>query len=105
MLEIPLEAVPNQRLLAVLAGQNCTISVYQRGRRMYLDLAGDDKIVRQGAVCLPRVPLLGDVQQFAGQLFFVDMGAQPVRQEPPQWQGLGSRWKLIYLDNEELQTL
>lgn len=102
MLIIPLETVPNQRLLVVLAGQNCTISVYQRGRRLYLDLAVDDAVVRQGAICLPRVPLLGDVQQFAGQLYFVDMGTQPGQQEPPQWQGLGSRWKLVYLGRDEV---
>lgn len=110
MLEIPVEAYPNQSFLVSLpaddgAGQNCAIALYQRGERVYLDLNVDGVTLRQGAVCLPRVGIVGAVTGFSGELFMVDSRTQPDAQRPPQWQGLGSRWKLYYLDAGEVRDI
>ncbi|MCH5277765.1 MAG: hypothetical protein J1E80_08030 [Desulfovibrionaceae bacterium] len=110
MLEIPVEAYPNQSCLVTLpdssgSGQNCTVALYQRGERVYLDLNVDGSVVRRGAVCLPRVGIVGDVAGFSGELFIVDSRTQPDAQEPPQWQGLGTRWKLYYLTVDEVNEM
>lgn len=110
MLEIPVEACPNQSFLVTLpdssgTGRNCAIALYQRGGRVYLDLAVDGVTLRRGAVCLPRVGIVGDVAGFSGELFVVDSRTQPDAQEPPQWQGLGTRWKLYYLDAGEVTEM
>jgi hypothetical protein len=102
MLEIPLIAVPNQQLLARLDEQDCTINVYQRGARVYLDLALDGVPLRQGAICLPGVPVVDAPWPFVGGLYMVDTGTTPKGQQPPQWEGLGTRWKLYYLDAAEM---
>lgn len=105
MLEIPLEAYQNQSFMVTLKEQDCSLALYQRNSRLYLDLSVDGALVRQGAVCLPQVGILGNVRGFAGELFMVDQRTQPEKQQPPQWEGLGTRWKLYYLLPEEVQTL
>ncbi len=105
MLEIPLEAYPNQSLMATLNGQDCSIALYQRNSRLYLDLSMNGSVARRGAVCLPQVEILGNVPGFAGDLVMIDLRTQPERQRPPQWEGLGTRWKLYYLLPAEVLTL
>lgn len=101
MLHLSLEAVPNQEFQVVLDDQNCTIALYQRGKRMYLDLYVDDAAVCRGAVCLPGVGVPRTSNKFSGRLFMIDALSAPDRQEPPQWEGLGSRWRLYYLTAED----
>ena len=105
MLEIPLEAYQNQSFMVTLNEQDCSIPLYQRNSRLYLDLSMDGSVVRQGAVCLPQVGIVGDVPGFAGELFMIDLRTQPEKQQPPQWEGLGTRWKLFYFSPEEVLGL
>ena len=105
MLEIPLEATPNQELLVTLDNQDCTIAVYQRGDNVYLDLSAGNTLVRQGAACLPRVSILGDAAGFSGRLYITDERSQPAEQQPPQWEGLGARWRLYWLTPDEAAAL
>ena len=105
MIEIPLEPYQNQSLMVTLDDQDCTLALYQRNSRLYLDLSVDSVPVRQGAVCLPQVGIVGDVRGFAGELYMADQRTQPDKQQPPQWEGLGTRWKLYYLSPEEVLTL
>lgn len=105
MLEIPLIAVPNQRLLVVLEEQDCTLKVYQRNERLYLDLYLDGVPLRQGAICLPRVDIPAHPYPFQGRLYFVDTLTEPDKQQFPQYTGLGSRWLLMYLTDEEYDEM
>lgn len=105
MLEIPLLAVPNQELLVTLNEQDCTLHVYQRNERLYLDLALDGVALRQGAVCLPCVDITAQPYPFSGHLFFTDERSAPDKQQPPQYAGLGTRWFLYYLTPEELAEI
>lgn len=106
MLELPLEATVNQEFLVTLGGQDCTIALCQRGAGMYLDLRVSGVTVCQGAICQPG---MGIVQRatdaFAGQLYILDERSRPMEQQPPQWQGLGSRWRLYWLSSEEVDEV
>ena len=98
MVEIPLQPIPAQEVQVILGGQNCTFSVYWRFGKLYADLLVDSEPVFTGAICQN----LQWVNQssspvFSGGLIFVDS----LGEESPRWDGLGSRWSLLYLDAEE----
>lgn len=101
MTEIPLQPIPSQEIQVILDGQNCTISVYWRFWKLYMDLMVDSEPVFTGAMC----QLYQWVNQspsilFSGGLMFVDA----LGEEAPCWDGLGSRWSLLYLDADEMEN-
>lgn len=99
MLEIPLSAIPFQELSVVLADQNCTITLRQIAESLYLDLAVDDRAIFRGRICEIDVPInLYRSRFFRGYLFFEDTKGS----DNPQYDGLGSRWRLFYATVEEL---
>ena len=96
--EIPLQPIPSQEVQVILGGQNCTLSVYWRFGKLYADLLVDSEPVFAGCICQN----LQWVNQspspvFSGGMMFVDA----LGEEAPRWEGLGSRWSLLYLDAEE----
>ena len=98
MTEVPLQPIPSQEVQVILGGQNCTFSVYSRFGKLYADLLVDSEPVFTGCICQN----LQWVNQspsylFSGGLMFVDA----LGEEAPRWDGLGSRWSLLYLDAEE----
>lgn len=105
MIELPIESTPSQQLLATLEDQNCIIALYQRGKRLYMDVQADGVDVCKGAVCLPTAKIPQRASTFDGAFYFVDYQSEPPKQEPPHWRGLGSRFRLIYLTGDEVQFL
>jgi hypothetical protein len=98
MKTIPLQPIPAQTLQIVLDGQYCTFSVYYRWGRCYLDLTVGATPILKGILCLHGEKLNTSPNiDFSGSLYFVDTQAQ----EPPQWEGLGDRWVLVYLSEGE----
>ena len=98
MVEIPLQPIPAQELQCILDGQNCTLRLYWRFWKLYADLLVDSEPVFVGAVCqnLQWVNQSPSAE-FSGGLIFVDA----LGDEAPRWDGLGSRWSLLYLDADE----
>lgn len=98
MLHIPLSPIPAQSFHILLDGQECALTLYLRGERLYLDLDADGRRVRTGAVCLDRTDILQTpTPHFRGGLRFVDTRGG----EPPRHEGLDSRWKLVWLAPDE----
>lgn len=95
VLQIPLAATPSQTLAVQLGEQSCRINVRQRRTGIFVDLYEQDRAVVLGVKGLDRVGMVrGSYLGFAGQLFFVDtQGA-----EPPSYEGLGTRWLLLWDD-------
>lgn len=94
---VPTQAIPNQRFQIVLAGQNCIIHLYQKGKFMYIDLNCNGRDIRQGAVCLPNISLMNyPTPYFSGVLFFTD---NTDHDQPPYYKELGTRFFLCF-DNE-----
>ena len=100
MERINISAIPSQTLNIVLAEQYCTISLYWRQAALYLDLSIGQNVICQGAVCTNRADVIqSPVPGFAGTLHFWDNEGD----RPPHWQGLNSRWELLYLaEGEEM---
>lgn len=99
MKRIPLQPVPSQTLSVVLSGQNCQISVYQKTTGVYLDLEVDNSPIVTTVLCHDRVRLVRSAYLgFFGDLTFVDIQGHA----DPQYEDLGSRFVLAYLEPLEL---
>lgn len=102
MNRIPLTALPDQRMQMILGGQDVALRVYSRDERLYTDLDLDDAPVWRGFLGRNCVPCkLYTHLAFKGQLVFVDMQGTA----DPHWSGLGSRWLLVYLTDEEIAEI
>lgn len=89
----------SQSISVNLAGQQCTIRLIQRESFIYMDLTVNGNPIMQGVPCLfgnkmVRYSYLG----FVGDLVFLDN----VGQQDPFWEGLGSRYNLYYIEENEL---
>jgi hypothetical protein len=100
MLVIPIQPVPSQQVLCVLDGQNCQISIYLRGSKIYVDLNSDG--VNRCLACLAHNAVALDScnswDAFLGNLYFID--TQGV--DDPEYTGFNTRWFLVYLFPDEL---
>lgn len=105
MQKIPLEPLTGQTLNVVLAGQNCTVSVYQRAGFMYLDLAVGETYLIRGLLIVPAEPILPTLAGFVGNLYMIDIQNTPAEQVSPTWDGLGSRYELFYTTEAETEEL
>lgn len=99
---IPLQPIASQLVTATLGNQICTIRVYQKFFGLYLDLAINNAPIVTGVVCqnlnrIVRSAYLG----FAGDLCFLDSQGE----SDPDYTGLGSRFSLAYLEQDELASL
>lgn len=95
MLQIPLQAVPAQILKTQLAGQPCTIKVYQKSTGLFLDLYVNDALLIGGVICQDANRIVrSEYKGFIGDLAFFDTQGS----EDPYYVGLGARWVLCYLE-------
>lgn len=103
IVQISVQQLPNQQFTVILNGQYCTISLYQKDQRMYMDLANGDVAVCTGAICLNGVDVVQDrIGVFSGTIHFVDNEGQ----QAPQFDGLMSRYFMLYVsEDEELPEL
>lgn len=99
--EIPLSAVPSQTLGIVLGGQNCSIALLQRNDTLLLSLVSDGTKILTSKACRTDIRLLLSTPylRFIGDLVFVDTQS---RGEQPSYEGLGTRWVLLYLSAEDV---
>lgn len=95
---IPLLAIPSRTFQVILDDQQCRISLYQRGRRMYLDLDVGDEAVCRGAICQNRASIVqSPTRLFSGTLHFWDT----LGDDPPRYDLLGTRFQLMYVSANE----
>lgn len=98
---IPLTPTAAQSLTVVLESQNCTITASQKSTGMFLDLAVDNTPIISGVICRDRVRLVRqEYLGFVGDLAFMDTQGL----DDPQYEGLGTRWVLMYLEASELNN-
>jgi hypothetical protein len=100
MIQVTLSRTPSQEFTAVLADQFCRVWLYQRGRRLFMDLWTGTAPVARGVICQEGADTLQSRRPgFKGTFHFHDFEGK----KPPQWHGLGSRWVLCYVpEGEEL---
>lgn len=94
ILDIPLSNVPAQRFHISLAGRKCSLSLYTRAQRLFMDLDLAGQRILTGAACLNHVPVMQLASRaLPGQFIFSDTRGF----DHPHWSGLGQRWKLVYI--------
>ena len=97
---ISLSAVPSQKLQIVLEDQDVELAILQRSDHVYADVTVNGVVLRQGALCIDRVPILQPgTTDFSGNLVFVDLWGT----SDPQWQEYGRRFVLLYYTAEEAE--
>lgn len=99
MMIVPIQPVPNQTLSVTLARQAAQIAIRQNGGNLYFDLLLNDAYIVRTRICRDRQRLLIDAKYrgFKGDFAFVDTQGT----EDPQYAGLGSRYVLYYLAENE----
>lgn len=106
MLELGLIDTPNQEFNAVLSEQNCTIQLRFLNNQPYFSLWVDDTLIVQNVICLPRQKILiYDNVNFNGNFYMVDFTSPADEQSKANYEQLSSRFKLIYLTNDEMAEL
>lgn len=111
MLIVPLQAVPTQSLNIVLNSQPCVINLNARTgnirTNLFLDLYVSGSLIIGGVVCLQGARIVRDQYlTYVGDLVFNDSQPNPITgPADPFWQGLASRFQLIYLFPSELSPV
>lgn len=100
MLVIPIQPVPSQQVLCVLDGQNCQISIYLRGSKIFVDLNSNGENMCLASLAHNAVALdsCNSWDGFLGNLYFIDTQGN----DDPQYTGFNTRWFLVYLFPDEL---
>jgi hypothetical protein len=106
LVTVPLRAEPSQALGIVLGGQNVSLRFYTRdylgAPRLFCDLAVDGTMVWLGHICNNLQDLtFYSYLPFSGVLRFVDLQGDA----EPQWEGLGTRWVLLYGSESDWEAL
>lgn len=98
MQQIPIQPIPAQTVKAVLNGQNCQITIYQKAQGLFVDVNLSGVDISLATIARDTVPLVSrDYAGLSGNLLFVDtQGAND-----PDYTGLGSRYSLVYLTAAE----
>jgi hypothetical protein len=115
---ISLSPVASQTLQFVVGGQNCQMSVYINDGYDYnditlstekdyiaIDFAYNNIQVTNTQNCLNQKRLLVNREYlgFVGDFMFIDTQPDPITgPADPQYQGLGTRWILLYLEAADL---
>lgn len=99
MLIVPLQAIPNQTVTVTLNNQVTQLNVYQTFNGLFIDVYLENDLVIGGVICenqnrIIRSAYLG----YSGDFAFIDTQGS----EDPVYSGLGSRYFLTYLTEEEL---
>ena len=99
--QVTLQSVPSQQVQTVLGGQQCQISVYVKNQCMFLDMSVNNVQIIYAVQCKNLVSLIPTAYLgFTGWLMFLDTQGS----NDPVYTGLGSRWQLLYLTEEDLTT-
>ena len=102
MLEIPLQPVASQVVKAVLGGQNFQIFIYQKAQGMFVDINVDGIDVMSAVIARDVTPLISrEYAGVSGNLIFTDTQGS----HEPTYDGLGTRYTLVYLTAEEYAQL
>lgn len=95
---IEIEAIPAQTFQVILDGQECTIKLFQRLGRLYLDLTVGTTVICQGAICQYSTDIVQSKSHaFDGELRFYDTQGYSA----PTWDGIGTRYALLYFSEGE----
>ncbi len=100
MQTVPLQPTPSQTLSVTLGGQFCEIAVHQNFYGMIIDVSVDGALIIGGVLAENLNRIVRDVYLgFIGDFVFYDTQGH----DDPYWDGLGSRFVLLYLSEADLE--
>lgn len=100
--QIALQSIASQQTQVVLDGQSCSISVYVKNQCIFFDLAVNGAPIAIAVQCKNLVSLVPtSYLGFTGWLMFYDTEGT----SDPVYNGIGSRWVLLYLDSADVEEL
>lgn len=102
MLIIPVQPVPAQTLGVILAGQNVQLFIAQVATGMYITIYLDNSTtpLLAGVICQNENRIVRNAYfGFVGDLWFIDNSGAD---DDPYYTGLGTRWSLAYLTEDDL---
>jgi len=99
MIVIELAPVPNQKLRLDADGQTCDIQLRETRQGFMFSLKSGGQSIVNNTIVSHANPL-NPRTRFKGLFAVIDTKDK----EPPQAAGLGSRWKLVYLSENEIPT-
>lgn len=98
MEQVMIGPIPANKFQVVLDGQYCTITLRQKGNRMYLDLEMPDRIICKGAICVNGASIVQSQSIFfSGSLHFIDV----LGDDAPWYELINERYFLIYINGDE----
>ncbi len=99
MQTIPLNAVPSQTLNITLANQAVKLNIYTLATGLYMDVLLAGTVICSGVICLNYNKIIRAAYTgFIGDFMFYDTQGT----DDPTYDGLGSRYQLIYLEASDL---
>jgi hypothetical protein len=103
---VPLLSVPSQNVKTVLNNQIVELSVYQLRYGLFIDVSVSGTLLIGGVICqnlnrIIRSVYLNAQAGFAGDFVFNDTQGT----SDPTFDGLGTRYQLLYLSQDDLATL
>lgn len=102
MQTVSLQPVPSQQLQVVLGSQNCQIAVYLKGKHLFVDLNANGVDISNAVIARDVIPLVPTAYLgFVGNLIFTDTQGT----SDPTFDGLGSRYQLVYLTAAEYASV
>ena len=98
MQQIAIQTVPAQQLQIVLGGQNCQIAIAQKSTGIFVDVSANGVDISTTVLARDAIPLVPTTYLgFVGNLMFTDTQGT----SDPTYDGLGTRYRLIYLSAAE----
>lgn len=103
---VPLQAVPSQKIKTVLDGLVVQIEIRQLRYGMFMNFYVNDVLEIGGVVCenlnrIIRSSYLNVMSGFSGDFVFLDTQGS----SDPTFDGLGTRYQLVYLSPADLTAL
>ena len=103
MQTIQVEAVPNQTVTVLLAGQLTQLNIYTMSDGLlYMDVLLNNVVIVSGVLCLNNNLIVRSISSgFLGDFIFTDTQGNT----DPYYTGLGTRFQLLYLTASEVAAL
>ncbi len=102
MQTVPLQAIPNQSVIVTLNDQNCQLNVYQKSTGLFVDIYLADTLILGGVIARNQcLMIMNTYFGFLGDFMFIDNEGTC----DPWYDGLASRFSLIYLFPSDFPTL
>lgn len=96
MILVPTQAVPSQTMTIQLGNQNVQLNIYQQNYGLFMDVFVNNGLIIGGVLCKNLVRIVRNAYlNFIGDFVWYDITNSGL---DPTYDGVGSRYLLVYLE-------